>query len=63
MTTPYEPPEPAESKDAEHILGIPIIAYKIGGIILIVLLLFWVWRMYRRLPPAQPAQYPAVYVA
>ena len=60
---PYEPPEPPESKNStRHISGIPRVAYKIVGVIILILLVYWVWKMYTRLPPARPIQYPADYI-
>jgi hypothetical protein len=67
MTLPYEPPEPPElpepqSKNTARI-GIPLIVYKIVGLILLILLVYWVWRTYTRLPAAQPVQFPADYIS
>jgi len=59
---PYEPPESPESKNSARHTGIPVIAYKIVGLILLILLVYWVWRTYTRLPAAQPIHYPADYV-
>lgn len=60
---PPEPPEPPESKNsARHPPGIPVIAYKIVGVILVALLIYWLWRTYTRFPPAQPIHYPADYL-
>jgi hypothetical protein len=58
---PYEPPELPESKNSARHAGIPIVAYKIVGLILLVLFVYWLWRTYTRLPAAQPVQFPADY--
>ncbi len=60
---PYEPPESPESKNSARHTGIPVIAYKIVGLILLVLLVYWLWRTYTHLPPAQPTRYPAEYIS
>ena len=59
---PYEPPEPPESKDSARQNGIPTIVYKVVGVILLALLIYWVWKLYTRLPPPHPIQYPADYI-
>jgi len=58
---PYEPPEPPSVRTSPHVPRIPVIAYKIAGLILLVLLVYWLWRTYTRLPAAQPVQFPADY--
>jgi hypothetical protein len=59
---PYEPPESPESKNNARHTGIPVIVYKIVGLILLILLVYWLWRTYTRLPAAQPIRYPAEYI-
>jgi hypothetical protein len=56
---PYEPPEPPARRTIPRI---PSIAYKIAGLIILALLLYWTWRRFTRLPPAQPVRYPAEYI-
>jgi len=38
---------------------IPPIAYKIVALVILVLVVYLVWKMYNHLPPARPFQYPA----
>jgi hypothetical protein len=49
-------------KDESHVPRIPAVAYKIAGLILLVLLVYWLWRTYTRLPAAQPVQFRADYI-
>ena len=60
---PYEPPQSPESKNSARHTGIPIVAYKIVGLILLVLLGYWLWRTYTRFAAAQPIRYPAEYIS
>jgi hypothetical protein len=60
---PYEPPQRPESKNSARHAGIPIVAYRIVGLILLVLLVYRLCRTYTRLPAAQPIRYPAEYIS
>jgi hypothetical protein len=54
---PLEPgwaPEPPKVKKGT--------VFKIGIVIAIVLLGYWLWRIYSHLPPAHPLEYPADYI-
>jgi hypothetical protein len=49
----YEPPESPKLRKTT--------VYKIVAVIILILVAYWLWKMYTHLPPAQPLQYPADY--
>jgi len=49
----YEVPEPPKLKKSTVI--------KIGIVVILVLLAYWLWKVFIHLPPAHPLQYPADY--
>lgn len=53
------PPKPLRPRLRKPPRPIPSVVYKIGLLVVLVLLLYSVWKMYKRLPPAQPFHYPA----
>jgi hypothetical protein len=58
MTAPHQPgPRFRKAR-----LPIPSIVYKIVVLRILALLLFWLWKMYMHLPPAQPFRYPAYFI-
>jgi len=53
------PYKPSRSRFRNRPRPIPSIVFKIGLLVILVFLLYSVWKMYKRLPPAQPFHYPA----
>jgi hypothetical protein len=59
MSMASEPPAPCESPKPQKLRKSAV--YKIVTVIILVLLALWLWRIYTRLPPAHPLQYPAAF--
>jgi hypothetical protein len=55
-----EPPEPGWAPEPPKVKKGTV--FKIGIVMAIVLLGYWLWRIYTHLPPARPLEYPADYI-
>jgi hypothetical protein len=52
------PPQPPRPRRPQPPLLKSSTIYKTLLVIAVVLIAFWLWRVYTHLPPAQPLQYP-----